>query len=94
MLGLVLCKGLELGTAAGRGTLDSYRCVVPLKLAGTLLLSFTYHTIAALLVSFFSRIFQVLLSVHDYLYLTPIERVEQYRAELRWYRSCLIFSRL
>ena len=58
--------------------------------------AFSYHTIAALLVLFFSKIFQVLLSVHDYL--GPI--LDSYwadgtvvqcgnEAELRWYRSCL-----
>ena len=58
--------------------------------------AFSYHTIAALLVFFFSffwNIFHVLLSVHDYTWLLSGGTLLQCgnKAELRWYRSCPIF---
>ena len=53
MPGLVLCNWLELRAAKGRGSLDSYSCVVPSKLNRN---AFSYHCCIACVAFFFWKL--------------------------------------
>ena len=95
MPGLVLCKWLELRAAKGRGTLDSYSCVVPAKLNRNV---FSYHTIAALLVLLFFENFPSAfvgpwLPIPDSYWAGGTVLQYGHEAELRWYRYVQILSK-